>query len=109
MNEPNMIELLKDLKRDHNKVTETLHALKGEVLAEIRNLGKEIQALRQVDENLHHRIDKKDDRIRELEKQANVDGKRITALEATSKNNRVWMCIGFAAATAIGTLLAVFL
>lgn len=103
-----MLQQLKQLSQDHTEVVRVLGELKGEVTAELRNLSNEIKSLREVDQKIHDRIDKKDERIRTLERQINLDEQRITVLETTNRNNRLWIATSFAAAVAIGTCLALF-
>ena len=103
-----MLQQLKQLSQDHTEVVRVLGELKGEVTAELRNLSNEIKSLREVDQKIHDRIDKKDERIRTLERQINLDEQRITVLETTNRNNRLWIATSFASAVAIGTCLALF-
>lgn len=108
------IDLLKELRRDHINVSNSLGELKGELLSEVKNLGGEIRHLREVDEKLHHRIDKKDERIRELEKQMHEDEQKFerltTKIETNSKNNKWWIAtacgITMIAATAAAAIAA---
>ena len=99
-----VMEILQELRKDHVEVAGSL----GELKEGIRNLTAEIKSLRETDQTIHERIDKKDDRIRELEQQVNTDENRITALETTNRNNRIWILVGFTAVIAIATTLAIF-
>lgn len=102
-----ILEHLKELRTDNINNARTL----GEVLEGIRNLKSDVKELREENDKLHRRIDKKDERIRELENRVNTDERAFATLkehvETTSKNNKWWVSIGVAIATAFATAAAV--
>ena len=100
--------VLKELRKDHTNMLGELREFKGEVLTEIKHLTEEIRSQHAADKEIHSRIDKKDDRIRELEKKENVLENRLTALETKSGMNRVWIVTGISAVLVIATVLAIF-
>ena len=102
-----ILEHLKELRGDNMNNARTL----GEVLEGIRNLKSDVRDLRDENEKLHRRIDRKDERIRELEHKVNADEKAFARLEeridTTSNNNKWWVSIGVAVATALATAASV--
>ena len=82
---------------------------KGEVLSRLDALDERLNRLAENDEKLHLRIDKKDERIRELEIRLNGDSKRINTLETQSRNNRWWIATAIAFTVAVGTAMIVLL
>ena len=102
-----ILEHIKELRADNINNARTL----GEMLAEIRNLRSDVKDLRDENEKLHRRIDRKDERIRELENKVNADEQKFveldTRIKATSQNNKWWVSIGAVVATAVATMAAV--
>ena len=102
-----ILDHIKELRADNINNARTL----GEMLAEIRNLRSDVKDLREENDKLHRRIDKKDERIRELEHKVNADEQAFARLEeridTTSNNNKWWVSIGVAIATAFATAAAV--
>lgn len=99
-----IMEQFSELRKDHLEVVKSL----SEMTAEIRNLTSEIKYLREVDQTIHDRIDKKDTRIRDLETRANVDENRITALETSNRNNRIWIGTSISVFILVATVLLIF-
>ena len=108
-----ILDRLKDITRSQSALIENVAELKGELLSEVRHLGGEIKNLRESDEKLHRRIDRKDDRFRELEKEVVNYEKRFesleTRIETNSKNNKWWIMSSFSLAIVIATMLAKYL
>lgn len=102
-----ILDHLKELRQDNLSNAR----LMGEMLSEIKNLHADIKDLRECNEKLHRRIDKKDDRIRELENKVNTDEQKFvelkTEIDTTSRNNKWWIATGIAVATAVSTVMAV--
>lgn len=108
-----ILDHLKELRRDHQEVNKNLAKFEGKLVAQVENLSKEIKELKDDDKELHNRIDKKDDRIRDLEKRQHDDEQSFTRLETrietTNKTNRLWIFASAAATTAIATAAAVII
>ena len=102
-----ILEHIKELRADNINNARTL----GEMLEGIRNLRSDVKDLRNENDKLHRRIDRKDERIRELENRVNTDERAFATLkehvETNAKNNRWWVSIGVAVATALATAAAV--
>ena len=96
--------VLEQLRNDHLQMAKSM----ASVETEIKSLCEEIRQQRQNDEKLHSRIDKKDDRIRELEKRENVSENRITSIESSLITMKWFLATGIAFAAAIATAGAIF-
>lgn len=100
-----ILDHLKELRQDHKEVAGSIAELKNEV----RNLAESIGRLTEVDKTLHSRIDKKDDKIRELEQRQHADELKFTALESkiqtNSRNNKWWVGAGISISIVVATAI----
>ena len=102
-----ILDHLKELRQDHKDVSSSIAELKNEV----RNLAGSIERLderlTEVDRTLHTRIDKKDDKSRDLEERQHADELKFTALESkietNSRNNKWWIGIGISICIVVAT------
>jgi len=93
--------ILEQLQSDHKEISSAFARLEGTLVAQLSSLNDSVKELANQDKTLHERISEKDRKI-------DSNDKRLAILEAKAINNRWWICTGFAAATAIATVLAIY-
>ena len=104
-----ILEELRTLKEDVKDVTATLNQFKGSMEARVEHLCTAVENLRAGEDALHRRVDKKDERIRDLEQRQHKDELKFTALETkiytNSRNNKWWIGLGVSVSVVIATAM----
>ena len=104
-----ILEQLKTLQEDLKEITATLNQFKGGMEARVEHLCTAVENLRAGDDALHRRVDKKDERIRDLENRQHEDELNFTALETkiqtNSRNNKWWIGLGISVSIAAATAM----
>ena len=104
-----ILEELRTLKEDVKDVTATLNQFKGSMEARVEHLCTAVENLRAGEDALHRRVDKKDERIRDLEKRQHKDELKFTALQTqidtNSRNNKWWIGLGVSVSVVIATAM----
>ena len=102
-----ILEELRTLRKDTKEITATINQFKGSMEARVEHLCTAVENLRAGEDALHRRVDKKDERIRDLEQRQHKDELKFTALQTqigtTNKTNRLWIMASAAITTAIAT------
>lgn len=104
-----ILEQLQTLQKDVKEITATLNQFKGGMEARVEHLCTAVENLRAGDDALHRRVDKKDERIRDLENRQHEDELQFTALEtkieSNSRNNKWWIGLGVSVSVAVATAM----
>ena len=104
-----ILEELRTLKEDVKDITATLHQFKGSMEARVEHLTITVESLRANDDALHRRVDKKDERLRDLESRQHEDEVKFTALETkintNNRNNKWWIGLGVSIAVVAATAM----
>ena len=102
-----ILEELRTLRKDTKEITATINKFQGSMEARVEHLCSAVENLREGDDALHRRVDKKDERIRDLEKRQHDDELQFTALETkiqtNSRNNKWWIGLGISISIIIAT------
>ena len=88
-----------------NNVSKEHHEIKvvlGKIETQLEHVSKQLDVI-------HQRIDDREIEIKHVETLARTNDTRLTALESESNAHKWWIVLSFAAASAIGAVLAVFI
>ena len=104
-----ILEQLKTLQEDVKEITATLNQFKGGMEARVEHLCTAVENLRAGDDALHRRVDKKDERIRDLENRQHEDELNFTALDTriatNNRNNKWWIGLGVSVSVVVATAM----
>ena len=87
-----------NISAEHHEIKVTL----GKIETQLEHISKQLDVI-------HSRIDDRETEIKVVEALARSNDNRLTALEAESNAHKWWIAAAFAGASAIGTVLALFM